>query len=117
MVLRIAGKNVDIGQALRTRIEETVAAAVRKYFDGGTSGHVTVSKSGRIFETELVLHLDTGIVLEAQGSDADAASQLRSVDGTAGQAAQALQATPERTLTPPAARRPIKVLQWISAIS
>jgi len=72
MVLRIAGKNVDIGQALRTRIEESVAAAVRKYFDGGTSGHVTVSKSGRIFETELVLHLDTGIVLEAQGSDADA---------------------------------------------
>ena len=72
MVLRIAGKNVDIGQALRTRIDETVAATVRKYFDGGYSGHVTVSKTGRIFETELVLHLDTGIVLEAQGSDADA---------------------------------------------
>ena len=72
MVVRIAGKNVDIGQALRTRIEETVEASAQKYFGGGSSGHATVSKSGRLFETELVLHLDTGIVLEAQGSDADA---------------------------------------------
>ena len=72
MVLRIAGKNIDIGQALRTRIEETVAATVRKYFEGGSSGHVTVTKAGRLFETELVLHLDTGVVFEAQGSDADA---------------------------------------------
>lgn len=72
MTLRIAGKNVDIGQALRTRIEETVAATVRKYFDGGSSGHVTVSRTGRLFETEVVLHLDTGAVFEAQGSDADA---------------------------------------------
>jgi ribosomal subunit interface protein len=72
MVLKIAGKNVDIGQALRTRIEDTVEAAVRKYFDGGSSGHVTVSKAGRIFETEVVVHLDTGAVFEASGSDADA---------------------------------------------
>lgn len=72
MVLRIAGKNVDIGQALRTRIEETVEATVRKYFDGGSSGHVTVSRAGRLFETEVVLHLDTGVVFEAQGADADA---------------------------------------------
>jgi ribosomal subunit interface protein len=49
-----------------------VAATVEKYFDGGSSGHVTVSKAGRIFETELVLHLDTGAVFEAQGSDTDA---------------------------------------------
>ena len=72
MVLRIAGKNVDIGEALRTRIDETIADTVGKYFDRGYSGHVTVSRSGRVFETELALHLDTGTVLEVQGSDADA---------------------------------------------
>ena len=52
MVLRIAGKNLDIGQALRTRIDETVAGTVQKYFDRGYSGQVTVSKSGSLFETE-----------------------------------------------------------------
>ena len=72
MVLRIAGKNFDIGQALRTRIDETVKTAVGKYFDRGYSGQVVVSKTGHLFETELALHLDSGAVLEVQGSDADA---------------------------------------------
>jgi ribosomal subunit interface protein len=72
MVLRISGKNVDIGQALRTRIDQTISEAVQKYFNGGFSGQVTVSRSGRAFETDCVLHLDTGIVFEARGSDADA---------------------------------------------
>jgi ribosomal subunit interface protein len=72
MVLRIAGKNLDIGQALRKRIDETVAGTVQKYFDRGYSGQVTVSKSGAMFETELALHLDSGVVLEVHGSDADA---------------------------------------------
>lgn len=72
MILRIAGKNLDIGQALRTRIDETVTGTVEKYFDRGYSGQVTVSKSGSVFETDLALHLDSGVVLEVQGSDADA---------------------------------------------
>ena len=72
MVLRIAGKNLDIGQALRSRIDETVAGTVQKYFDRGYSGQVTVSKSGSLFETELALHLDSGVILEVSGSDVDA---------------------------------------------
>jgi ribosome-associated translation inhibitor RaiA len=31
-----------------------------------------VAKNGRLFETDLVLHIDTGKVFEARGSDADA---------------------------------------------
>ena len=72
MVVRIAGKNVDIGEALRSRIDATVTGTVRKYFDRGYSGQVAVSKNGRIFETDLVLHLDTGRIFEARGSDPDA---------------------------------------------
>ena len=72
MSVRIAGKNFDIGQALRTRIDETVTGTVQKYFDRGYSGQVTVSKSGHLFETELALHLDSGVVLEVHGADPDA---------------------------------------------
>ena len=72
MSLRIAGKNFDIGQALRSRIDETVTGTVQKYFDRGFSGQITVSKSGHVFETELALHLDTGVILEVHGSDPDA---------------------------------------------
>ena len=72
MPLKIAGKNMDIGQALRTRIDETVTSTVQKYFDRGFSGLVTVSKSGHAFETDVNLHIDTGAVFEVSGSDADA---------------------------------------------
>ena len=72
MALRISGKNVDIGQALRSRIDDTVSGTVRKYYGGGFSGQVTVSKSGRLFETDCALHLDTGMVFEARGTDSDA---------------------------------------------
>jgi ribosomal subunit interface protein len=72
MTVRIAGKNFDIGQALRSRIDETVTDTVSKYFDRGYSGQVTLSKSGHLFETELALHLDSGVVLEVHGEDQDA---------------------------------------------
>ena len=72
MVLRIAGKNFDIGQALRTHIDAAVSGSVGKYFDGGYSGQVTVSKNGRMFEADVVLHIDTGKVFEAGGSADDA---------------------------------------------
>jgi ribosomal subunit interface protein len=70
--MRISGKNLDIGEALRRRIDETVSGIVEKYLDMGYSGQVTVSKSGRIFETECALHLDSGLVVEARGANADA---------------------------------------------
>jgi ribosomal subunit interface protein len=71
MPLKIAGKNIDIGQALRSRIDETVTSTVHKYFDRGFSGHVTVSKTGHAFETDVALHIDTGAVFEVTATDAD----------------------------------------------
>lgn len=72
MALKITGKNVDIGQALRGRIEAAVPGLVEKYFNGGYSAHVTVAKSGRSFETDCALHLDSGMVFEARGLAPDA---------------------------------------------
>jgi ribosome hibernation promoting factor len=72
MTFRISGKNIDVGEALRTRINARVAEATAKYFDGGYSGHVTVGKEGFGFRTECVIHLDSGIVLEAEALAADA---------------------------------------------
>lgn len=72
MTLRISGKNMDIGEALRTQVEDRVQAAIAKYFDGTVTGHVTVEKEGTGFRTECVLHLPTGVTLEAQGMAHDA---------------------------------------------
>lgn len=72
MPFRVSGKNLDVGEALRARIGARVAEAMAKYFDGGYSGHATVGKDGFGFRTELAVHLDSKITLQAEGMSADA---------------------------------------------
>jgi len=72
MPFRISGKNLDIGEALRERVNARVAEALGKFFDGGYSGHVTVEKEGFGFRTECAIHLDSGITLHTEANAADA---------------------------------------------
>src|SRR5256885_15397487 len=72
MPFRVSGKNIDVGEALRTKIDTRIAEVTAKFFDGGYSGHVTVAKEGFGFRTECVVHLDSGIVFEADAMAADA---------------------------------------------
>lgn len=67
MTLRISGKHMEIGEAFRTRITARIADAVSKYFDGGYSGHVTVMKSGSRYSADCMIHLDSGLGLQASG--------------------------------------------------
>lgn len=71
MTLRVSGKNLDLGESLRSRVTGRIEEAVEKYFDGGWSGHVTVGPEGSGFRTECVLHLDSGIMLQAHGEAQD----------------------------------------------
>jgi ribosomal subunit interface protein len=81
MSFRVSGRNIDVGEALRSRINDRIAEATAKYFDGGFSGHVTVGKEGFGFRTECVIHLDSGIVLEAEALAADAYASADQVAG------------------------------------
>ena len=72
MTLRISGKSISVGDALRGRVGERTDEVLRKYFDGNYSGHITLSKDGSGFRTDCALHLDSGITLEADSSAADA---------------------------------------------
>jgi len=72
MPFRVSGKNIDVGEALRRRIGERIAETLGKFFDGGYSGHATISREGFGFRTECALHLDSGIILQADAMAADA---------------------------------------------
>src|ERR1700753_3288796 len=72
MTLRISGKSISIGEALRRRVTHRTEELLRKYFDGNYSGHITLSKDGMGFRTDCALHLDSGITLEAESNAADA---------------------------------------------
>ncbi|MBV1699976.1 MAG: ribosome-associated translation inhibitor RaiA [Hyphomicrobiales bacterium] len=72
MSLRVSGKNLDVGEALRERINLRISDALTKYFDGGYSGHVTVEREGSGFRTECAIHLDSKVTLRAEASAPDA---------------------------------------------
>jgi len=71
MALRISGKNVDVGDALRVHVTDRIEDALSKYFTGGFTGHVTLSREGTGFKSECSLHLDTGINLQVSAQDQD----------------------------------------------
>ena len=82
MTLRVSGKNMDVGDALRGKAEEHFASVVGKYFDGGYDGHLTLTPDGIGFRADCVVHLDSGAVLQAsaQGGDATSAYEIMAVN-------------------------------------
>ncbi|PLK70619.1 ribosomal subunit interface protein [Rhizobium sp. TH135] len=71
MSVRVSGKQMEIGETFRQRIEDRIQDAVTKYFDGGYSGQVVVTKSQSRFAADCLVHLDTGANLHAAGEAND----------------------------------------------
>jgi ribosomal subunit interface protein len=74
MTLRVSGKNMDLGDALRTKAEGHFDTVVKKYFDGGYTGHLTLEPEGSGFNALCMVHLDSGAVLQASNYGGDAIS-------------------------------------------
>jgi ribosomal subunit interface protein len=69
MQILTTGKNLDIGDALRRRIEQRLTGNLAKYFDGTVRAHVVVELQKSRFHTECTLHLSTGLTLQSRGED------------------------------------------------
>jgi ribosomal subunit interface protein len=72
MTIRVSGKGISVSETLRERISDRTDDVLRKYFDGNFSGHVTIGKDKSGFRTDCMLHLDSGTMLEADSTAADA---------------------------------------------
>ncbi|MGA0594371.1 ribosome hibernation-promoting factor, HPF/YfiA family [Enterovirga sp. CN4-39] len=72
MAIRVSGKNLDVGEALRSQAETRLQAALGKYFDGAGAAHVMVSRDGAGFRTDCIVKLGHGATLEASGTAQDA---------------------------------------------
>ena len=72
MQLTVTGKKLDVGDALRARIEEGLGEAVAKYFDQPGDGTVTVSREGHTFRIDIQVHISKRIVVQGVGQAADA---------------------------------------------
>ncbi|ESR25902.1 ribosome hibernation-promoting factor, HPF/YfiA family [Lutibaculum baratangense] len=72
MQLRVTGKNIDVGDALRDQVRDRLDSALGKYFDGGASVNVTVERERSGFKTDCRVHLDSGMDLQSTGQAGDA---------------------------------------------
>lgn len=67
MVLRVSGKNFDIGESLRTHVRDRVESAASRYFDGLVTGQIVVDHDGPGYSTACTLHLSSGVTLHSDG--------------------------------------------------
>lgn len=72
MKVRVSGKQIEIGSALPAHARERVETALAKHFDGGAEVNVVFSHEGPGYRSDCTAHLDTGVVLKAQGDAPDA---------------------------------------------
>lgn len=72
MALQVTGKNLDVGEALRTYVENRVENTLDKYAGQSPSGHVRIEKTRGSFLTGCTIQLQSGLSLEARGEAADA---------------------------------------------
>ena len=72
MTIQVTGKNLDVGEALRSYVQERVLHTVEKFMGREPSGHVRIEKERGEFRTNCTIHLWQGMSLEAHGVAADA---------------------------------------------
>ncbi|MDJ0821380.1 MAG: ribosome-associated translation inhibitor RaiA [Paracoccaceae bacterium] len=66
MRYQITGKQIDIGAALQTHVQDELGAVVQKYAQRPTDATVIFSKSGHEFVCEATVHLSTGLTASAK---------------------------------------------------
>jgi ribosomal subunit interface protein len=67
MTVRVSGKNLAIGESLRTHVLERVETVIGRYFDGRVTGHVVICPEGSGYRSDCSLHLSSGVNLQAEG--------------------------------------------------
>ena len=67
MQLSVKGKQLDVGDALRTHVEDSLSRILDKYFGHAIDVGVTLGKEGHRFRAQIAAHVGRGIQLRAHG--------------------------------------------------
>jgi ribosomal subunit interface protein len=72
MTIKVTGKNIDLGESLRSYALNRVDTALGKYSGRSLSGQISVEKNHDGFFTQCAMHLASGLDVQSTGSGADA---------------------------------------------
>lgn len=66
MRIQVNGKQIDVGDALRTHVEDGLTASVGKYSDRPVEAIVTFSKDAHEFRSDITVKLSEGLTAKAK---------------------------------------------------
>lgn len=72
MNVQVTGKQMNLGEALRTRIAEEMETGVAKYFERGGDANVSVMADGAGYRVDCTVNLASGRTVISHGSGGDA---------------------------------------------
>ena len=72
MQITVSGKQVDLSDALRTRVSEQLDQIAGKYFDHAQEANVTFGRARSFFTCDINVHAGRGLTLRGEGEAADA---------------------------------------------
>src|ERR1700733_15585168 len=72
MQITVSGKQVDLSDALRTRVSDQLVTIAGKYFDHALEAYVTFSRARSFFTCDINLHAGRGLLLRGEGEALDA---------------------------------------------
>jgi len=72
MQITVSGKQVDLSDALRTRVTTHLETISSKYFEHALEAQVTFSRARSFFACDINVHAGRGLVLRGEGEAADA---------------------------------------------
>jgi ribosomal subunit interface protein len=74
MQITVSGKQVELSDALRTRVATHLDLITGKYFDAAQEASVTFSRARSFFTCDINVHAGRGLTLRGEGEAADANS-------------------------------------------
>lgn len=66
MRYQISGKQIDVGEALQTHVEDELGTIITKYAERPTDAQVVFSKNASEYMCETIVHLSTGLTAQAK---------------------------------------------------
>ena len=71
MKVSVSGKQLDVGEALRSHVETTLLAVVDKYFGNALDAHAVLSREAHRYRADLAVHVGRNILVQGH-AEADA---------------------------------------------
>lgn len=71
MSITVSGKNVDVGESLKTFIIDEIQSAMDQYVGDFIDAHIVMTKGNGLFGAEIDVHIARGFTLRSRGQDAD----------------------------------------------